>query len=196
MGRVRSLDRVVVASTPESPWRKRVSPGRVLSGGENGHGYWFVYLGKNGVIKRHYIHRLVAFAFIPNPDNLPFINHKDENPGNNRADNLEWCTQKYNCNYGSRIEKVRETMLSDRNPNRGKPRPEKFKQKVRKPVLQIDKDGDIVKEWDSARTAGNTLGIYPQQITSVCRGKFGSYKNYFWKYKYDYPHTDPKYRKA
>ena len=47
------------------------------------------------------VHRLVAEAFIPNPEGLPHINHKDENPKNNRASNLEWCTQQYNCNYGT-----------------------------------------------------------------------------------------------
>ena len=47
------------------------------------------------------VHCLVARTFIPNPQNLPFINHKDENPSNNKCENLEWCTQKYNCNYGT-----------------------------------------------------------------------------------------------
>lgn len=56
-----------------------------------------------------YIHRLVAQAFIPNPDNLPCVNHKDENPNNNNVDNLEWCTQKYNCNYGTRVDRIMET---------------------------------------------------------------------------------------
>lgn len=191
MGRVRSLDRIVIASTPESPWYKRVSPGRILSGGENGFGYRFVYLGKNGVISRHYIHRLVAAAFIPNPNNYPIINHKDENRSNNCADNLEWCTHKYNANYGGHIERVRRFLLSDKNPNRGKHRPEKFKEKVRKPILQFNKDGILVKEWDSAKTAGVSLGICPSTITAVCRGKHLSYKNYIWRYKYDNSDSRP-----
>ena len=65
-----------------------------------GSGYLYVSLSKNNKQKNFYIHRLVATAFIENPDNLPVINHKDENRSNNIVDNLEWCTQKYNCNYG------------------------------------------------------------------------------------------------
>lgn len=63
--------------------------------------------------KQHdaYIHRLVARNFIPNPLNLPFINHKDENPANNRVDNLEWCSPKYNSNYGTLIERMKRTQI-------------------------------------------------------------------------------------
>ena len=62
-------------------------------------GYYSVSLMKNRKRKKHRIHRLVAIAFIPNPDNLPTINHKDENKLNNYVDNLEWCTAKYNSHY-------------------------------------------------------------------------------------------------
>ena len=62
-------------------------------------GYYNISLSKNKINKKEYIHRLVAKAFIPNPNNYPIINHKDENPSNNCVNNLEWCTQKYNMNY-------------------------------------------------------------------------------------------------
>lgn len=66
------------------------------------HSYRYVRLcDRDDNIKSISIHRLVAMVFIPNPDNLPVVNHKDENPGNNRADNLEWCTNGYNLNYGT-----------------------------------------------------------------------------------------------
>lgn len=61
--------------------------------------YYQTVLYKNGKAKNFFVHRLVAEAFIPNPDNLPQVNHVDHNPFNNRADNLEWCTAKYNCNH-------------------------------------------------------------------------------------------------
>lgn len=70
------------------------------------HGYLYVVLHKNG--KKYYlrVHRLIAKAFIPNPDNLPEVNHKDENKVNNRVDNLEWCTSSDNKIYGSRRKRV------------------------------------------------------------------------------------------
>ena len=70
--------------------------------------YRQVILCKNGKTKQGLLHRLVAEAFIPNPDNLPCINHKDENPLNNRADNLEWCSYKYNNEYNDRIGRCRD----------------------------------------------------------------------------------------
>lgn len=72
-------------------------------------GYVVVCLTKNRRIKWHRVHRLVAEAFINNPDNLPEVNHKDENKLNNRVDNLEWCTSSYNKNYGTRNYKCMHT---------------------------------------------------------------------------------------
>lgn len=69
-------------------------------------GYLYIGLCKDGKQKQFRLHRLVAEAFIPNPNNLPEVNHKDEDKTNNRADNLEWCTSKENTNYGSRNSKI------------------------------------------------------------------------------------------
>ena len=69
-------------------------------------GYQIINLYKNNEMKRFYIHRLVAKIFIPNPENLPEVNHKDEDKTNNSIDNLEWCDRKYNMNYGARGEKA------------------------------------------------------------------------------------------
>lgn len=76
-----------------------------------------------------YHHRLVAEVFIPNPLNLPEVNHKDEDKSNCSASNLEWCTTQYNACYGSRLNKFR------------------------KPILQYSLEGDFIKEWDSQSTA-------------------------------------------
>ena len=64
-------------------------------------GYYLVTLYKDGKATNKWVHKLVAQAFIPNPDNLPQVNHKDEDKLNNAASNLEWCTAKYNINYSS-----------------------------------------------------------------------------------------------
>lgn len=74
--------------------------------------YKKIALYKNGEIKYYYIHRLVAQAFMPNPNNYPVVNHKDENKSNNVVWNLEWCTQQYNCNYGTCQRRKSETRKS------------------------------------------------------------------------------------
>ena len=104
-GKVRSLDRY----DNRNCFRK----GKVLSPVKNKDGYLQVNLCCNGKYKMFLVHRLVAQAFILNPDNLPEINHKDENPGNNNVDNLEWCNRKYNINYGSRKDKERDTKIKN-----------------------------------------------------------------------------------
>ena len=82
---------------------------KVLHPKKHRNGHLQIGLHKDKKRKTMYIHRLVAQAFIPNPDNLPCVNHKDECPSNNNVDNLEWCTQKYNCNYGTRVDRIMET---------------------------------------------------------------------------------------
>lgn len=100
-GRVRSLDRFDKLG--------RITFGRVLSPTNNGHGYYTVQLSNGGIKKRHYIHRLVAKAFIKNRSKLNEINHKDENRSNNNVSNLEWCSRKYNVNYGNHNAKMSHT---------------------------------------------------------------------------------------
>lgn len=95
---------------------KNNKTGRILRLSKNQCGYQTVVLLHNGKPKGYCVHRLVANAFIPNPNNYPVVNHKDEDKTNNRVDNLEWCTQKYNVNYGNSINKMvesrRRTMTS------------------------------------------------------------------------------------
>ena len=81
---------------------------RILKSRVNSYGYLHLNLCKNGKSYNKKIHRLIAEAFIPNPKNLPEINHKDENKLNNNIDNLEWCTHKYNTNYGTRTKRASE----------------------------------------------------------------------------------------
>lgn len=106
-GRVRSLDRYVKGKSESY----RLYKGKVLSPGKDKGDYLFVILCCNGKVYRKCVHRLVAEAFIPNPDNLPEVNHKDEVKTNNSVDNLEWCDRKYNNDYGTRKKRVRITNL-------------------------------------------------------------------------------------
>lgn len=83
---------------------------RFLKPAKHNLGYLFICLSKNGISKQFYIHRLVASAYIKNPNRLNQINHKDENKKNNSVNNLEWCDSKYNNNYGTHNKRVAEKM--------------------------------------------------------------------------------------
>jgi hypothetical protein len=104
LGRVYSLDRVITVNDNGRVYDKPVA-GKVMGQTVKSHGYKAVTLTKDGICKEFYVHRLVAEAFIPNPDGLPMVNHKDEDKTNNFAENLEWCTNEYNVNYGTAKER-------------------------------------------------------------------------------------------
>lgn len=140
---------------------------RILSCGKNQYGYNLVVLFKDGKGKQYLVHRLVAEAFIDNPDNLPEINHKDENKDNNSVENLEWCTHQYNCNYGTRNERA-----GNRKRNG----------KTSKPVLQYSMDGELIKEWPSTIEIQRQLG-YSQGFISICCRKGKSAYGFKWEYK-------------
>lgn len=119
--------------------------------------------GKDGRMRNAVTARLVAEAFIPNPDNLPQVNHKDENPLNNHVSNLEWCTAKYNCNYGTRIQRIIEPQ--------------------RMPIIQYSMSGDFIQEHISINDAARSLGVSAGHICSVCNGKRKSAYGFLWKFK-------------
>lgn len=111
-GRVRSVTRFVRGGNQFGAVYKIARNGRELKpkkrrvhGEYEENGHLRVSLSRNGQTKKFFVHRLVAEAFIPNPNNFPIINHIDENPQNNNADNLEWCSYKYNSNYGTSRER-------------------------------------------------------------------------------------------
>jgi hypothetical protein len=132
-------------------------------------GYVKVNLSKDGVAYHVTVHRLVAQAFIPNPNNLPQVNHKDEDKTNNHVENLEWCDARYNNNYGTKKARFRATRLND-------PR-------VSKPVLQFTMDGKLVAEYPSAREAGRATGFLHGNIKNCCRGKVASAYKFKWAFK-------------
>lgn len=124
-------------------------------------GYCRVYLTKNGKTRCYLVHRLVAQAFIPNPNNFPQINHKSEVKTENTAENLEWCDGKYNMRYGTRLERWRK--------------------QVSKPIKQMTKDGKTVAIWDSAADVNKKIGYDASSIRAVVRGKRKSAYGYVWK---------------
>jgi len=147
-------------------------------------------LCKNCKTKRFGVHRLVAEAFIDNPNNYPIINHKDANPSNNVADNLEWCTYKYNSNYHICKERQRKHML-----NRYKQNPvflqdvldrlDAFHKKIQRPVCQLTLDNKLVKIWISASEAGRN-GFMSSNISSCALGKRLTHHGFKWMFLEDY----------
>lgn len=108
LGRVRSIDRYVNTKGDS----KRIRNGRVLKGIIHNE-YVLVTLSKDNLKSKKRVHRIVAEAFLPNPDNLPQVNHKDEDKTNNNVTNLEWCDSKYNMNYGTLRERMVQTNIQN-----------------------------------------------------------------------------------
>lgn len=125
----------------------------ILKHADRGNGYLFVVLCKEGCKPKLYlIHRLVANAFIPNPENLPIINHKDKNRQNNHADNLEWCTAQYNVEYS-----------------------------LAKRVAQYSHAGKLIKIWPSMMDAARQ-GFNVGNICLCCQGKRKTHGGFIWRY--------------
>ena len=174
---------------------------------ENPNGYYYAELWRNNKGKGFRVNRLVAEAFIPNPNNYPCVNHKDENKLNNKVSNLEWCTYKYNNNYGTCTERMRKTLtgrrLSEEHrakisaANKGKIHPkgwshsEETKAKIsesnserRKAVKQSAKDGSVVAYYKSIWEASKQTGISSSQITGCCNQKkdYKTAGGYLWSF--------------
>ena len=134
---------------------------RLLNPYKTQKGYRGVRLTKNNVVKNYLVHRLVAMAFIDNPNNYPTINHKDENKENNRIDNLEWCSYSYNNNYGNRNKTVSE--------------------KMSKPVVRIDEFGNITR-FESLREGAEKSKCCHGNVWKVLSGKRKTTGGYKWEY--------------
>ena len=130
-------------------------------------GYERVDLFKNKHRKQFSVHRLVAMAFIENPDNKPFVNHKDENKCNNVVDNLEWVTHVENCRYGTAIKRRTEHLdYAHRRINNSNQI-----LACSKPIAQYTKDGKFVRNWKSATECHKATGIALSGIRRVVLGE-------------------------
>ena len=149
IGRVRSL-----------PVRSKTKyfKGDILTTFTDKAGYICVNLSR----KTYKVHRLVAIAFIENPNNYKCVNHKDECKTNNKASNLEWCTHKYNNNYGTRNERISQ--------NSGRK------------VIQYGLDGSLIKVWDSISIASRYYGVKRWTICGCCAGRQKTSCGYIWRY--------------
>lgn len=156
-GRIKGLSRIVKNKARQMVVRTKIKKPQT----NKRNGRLFISLSKDGIKKTYSIHRLVAMAFIPNPNNLPQINHKDENPKNNNVENLEWCTAYYNTNYGNGIAKRA-----------------KLKSKA---IYQIDKTTHkIITRFDSLTQAQKKTGIDKRLISKVICGEHKTAGNYYW----------------
>ena len=141
---------------------------------EHKNGYFQVELSKNRETKTCYVHRLVAETFLENPENLPEVNHKDEDKTNNfvflnedgtvnkEKSNLEWKTHKDNMNHGTRTERSAKTQS--------------------KTVLQLTKSGDLIREWESTQECGRN-GFNQGAVWRCCNGKQKTHKGFRFMYK-------------
>ena len=136
---------------------------KILKGNKEKFGYLVVTLYKNKGRKNFKIHRLVAETFIPNPKNLPQVNHIDGNKQNNRIDNLEWCTAKENTNH------AHKTGLANNDNSKIK-------------VKQYDLNGNFIREWDSITDIEKSLNIDKSSVVKVCKHKRNQAGGYVWKY--------------
>lgn len=173
LGRVRSLSRLV--------WNGKVyvkHTGRILSQtvrySKKRMCYTYSYVSfhnkSNAPTKKIFIHRLVAEAFIPNPNNYSFVNHKDENKLNNTVDNLEWCTCEYNNSYGTARERSIKT---------------KIRKGITKPVCKYSLDGKRLCIYNSVTEAAKANNVSKTQISNACINKTIRVGNYGYRFEDD-----------
>ena len=148
----------------------KVYKGRMMSQNKMRSGYLGVALLSDGAHKLLKVHRLVAQAFIPNPLNKPQVDHIDGNPKNNNVCNLRWATAKENVNNPNTIFHKKGLMLRSKNP-------------MARAVYGIDILTGERLDFDCIESADRFLGVkYPRYIGLCCRGKWKSYKGYYWHY--------------
>ena len=131
-------------------------------------GYLFIRLSKNSKYTNKLVHRLVAEAFIPNPNNLPQVNHKDEDKTNNVWSNLEWVSASRNSNYGTRNTRISNVLANCESTS--------------KRIAQYTKNLELVRIFPSAKEIQRELGYCNGNIIRVCKGHRPFAYGFIWKY--------------
>ena len=161
---------------------KHTGRAELMNPWEDKDGYLKVELWKNKISKTCFVHRLVAQTFLPNPDNLPFINHKiegdegktinfvffnEDGTVDEKRSTIEWCTYEYNNNYGTRNERSAKAQING---------------KLSKKVLQLSLTGELIREWESTRECDRN-GFDHSAVGKCCNGKLPHYKGFKWQYE-------------
>lgn len=146
----------------------------VILNGSDTKGYRSITLKQDGKSKRFYIHRLVAMAFIPNPERKPFINHKDNNPSNNRAANLEWCTPQENTDW----------MIAQGRFKRNSQWLERLHKSQEKDYRAVKATNILTGETLFFKCINETKiqGFQPSCVCNCCKGKRKTHAGYYWEY--------------
>lgn len=146
---------------------------KILTPKKNNSGRLWVEITIKGKKKEMLIHRLVAYAFLENPNGYTEINHIDENPLNNHVDNLEWCNHKYNVKC-----------FCDNHPDHSKNRrsTEKYKKRLSIPVMQLTANGEVIRIWKNSREVQLETNMSDWSISECCRGKRKTAYGYIWRY--------------
>lgn len=175
MGRIRSIDRI--RKSVRNGSNLGCLKGKVMKPFYNNIGYLMIDLFKDGIRKTFTVHRLVALAFVPNPDGKPCVNHLDETHDNNCADNLEWCTQKENMNYGTAPQRISKKIKErwERGKMKGRPK---------RQVAKYSLDGKLLEVYpsylDAAKACGSTSN--GSSIINCIQGRYNTSYGYKWGY--------------
>ena len=156
------------------------------------YGYKVVGLSNKGIKLYRSVARLVAFAFVPNPENKPTVNHKGGDRANNDVSNLEWATSKEQAIHRNRVlghnPTIEHMLKMNASANTFELRKRHSKRMAgagnsrARPITQLDLSGEVVKHYDYSKRAAQENGINVKTIRKCCNGKIKSYKGYVWRW--------------